>query len=336
MNQMQKLILACAAAFLITLLIGQLVINLLKRLKIRQHVRIDGPQTHLKKAGVPTMGGVMILIAMALPLPFLLDFSNARIALVALFGTIAYGVIGFLDDFIKIYKARSLGLKAYQKIFGQLLLAGLIAWFAYNNHNIGSSVLIPFTDAEVDLGVWYIPFTIFVIVALVNSVNLIDGLDGLAAGVTSVYNVAFVVLLVLVCGALPQTRAEELKNLAVVAAAATGALFGFLRFNSHPASVFMGDTGSLALGGLITMLAVFSRMTLLIPIMGVMYLLTAISVVLQVGYYKLTKKRIFRMAPLHHHFELGGASETKIVTMYTIVTVFAALAALASVIGMVA
>lgn len=321
---MQQLILAVLIGFLISLVLGPLVIPMLKRLKFGQTERNDGPQSHLVKTGTPTMGGLMILAGL---LAGTLTFSMAGMEFVlpALLATFAYGMVGFLDDFIKVKRKRSLGLKAYQKIIGQLGIAFIVALYAYNNPYIGSSIYLPFSGAEWDLGVAYIPFVMFVIISEVNAVNLTDGLDGLASGVTMIYAASMALIFTLMAAMASELGqvyySANLSGMGVFAAAVMGACLGFLRYNSYPARVFMGDTGSMALGGAVAMMAIFSRALLLLPIMGACFVASALSVVLQVGSYKLRKKRIFRMAPLHHHFEEKGVPETKIVAMYMIVTV---------------
>ncbi len=319
---MQKLILASVVAFAVSLAVGPLIIPMLKRLKFGQMVRDDGPETHLKKAGTPTMGGVIIFTGL-IAATFLISPAQEFVWAAALV-TAGYALIGFLDDFLKIRNKRSLGLRAYQKIIGQLGLAVVAAIFAYNHPYIGSKLIFPISGAEWDLGGWYIPFTIFVVIALVNSVNLTDGLDGLASGVTLVVG-ATMGIVIYGLFALAESSGEllhsvNLEGLMVFTGALAGACLGFLRFNTYPARVFMGDTGSFALGAALSAVFIISRMTLLIPVMGGMFVASSVSVILQVGSYKLRKKRIFKMAPLHHHFELKGYQETKIVAMYMIIT----------------
>jgi len=320
---MQQIILAVLLGFLITLVLGPLVIPMLKRLKFGQTERDDGPQSHLVKSGTPTMGGLMIMAGiLAGTLTF--SMSGMEFVLPALLTTFAFGLVGFLDDFIKVRRKRSLGLRAYQKIIAQIGIAFIVALYAYNNPYIGPRVFLPFSGKEWDMGIWYIPFVMFVVIATVNSVNLTDGLDGLASGVTMIYALAmaliFTLMSVAAAGDGNVYYGANLNGMAVFAAATTGACLGFLRFNSYPARVFMGDTGSMALGGAVAMMAIFSRAVFLLPIMGACFVASSVSVILQVGSYKLRKKRIFKMAPLHHHFELLGVPEVKIVTMYMIVT----------------
>ena len=331
---MQKLILASVVAFAVCLAVGPLAIPILKRLKFGQMVRDDGPKSHLVKAGTPTMGGVIIfagLIAATFMLAPALEFVWG-----ATLVTTGYALIGFLDDLLKIRNKRSLGLRAYQKIIGQFGLAIVVAIFAYNHPFIGSRLLVPITGAQWDFGVWYIPFTVFVVIALVNSVNLTDGLDGLASGVTLVIGAAMGII---VYGMYELSRNTgellyqvNLEGLMVFTGALVGACLGFLRFNTYPARVFMGDTGSFALGAALCAVFIISRMALLIPIMGGLFVASSVSVILQVGSYKLRKKRVFKMAPLHHHFELKGYQETKIVAMYMILTTALCLLALLAVV----
>ena len=300
----------------------------LKRLKFGQTERDDGPQSHLKKSGTPTMGGIMMLIAITVgTLAFSLNATG--LVLPSLLVTVGFGLVGFLDDFLKVKFKDTKGLRAYQKIIAQLGIALIVALFAYNNPYIGSKIYLAFFDVEWEMGVFYIPFVMFIVVALVNSVNLTDGLDGLASGTSLIYALTMMVIFVYMSaaaltptaqGALQVEYGAELTSMAVFAAAVAGACLGFLRFNAFPARVFMGDTGSLALGGALAMMTVVSRAALLMPIMGGCFVASSVSVILQVGSYKLRKKRIFKMAPLHHHFELMGFSETRIVAVYMIIT----------------
>ena len=327
-----KSLLALLVAFGVAALLGPIVIPILHRLKFGQNVRDDGPQTHLKKQNTPTMGGVMLLIAIVIAT---LIFSGAsyRLSVWALLMTALFGLVGFLDDFIKIMKKRSMGLHAWQKIAAQFVLSLGFAIALYYHPMVGSTIWLD----KADLGVFFIPFAMFVIIAAVNSVNLIDGLDGLSSSVTSVYSLATGVMIVLFVSAFGGAGAvaEEtvsllngLSGMAVFSLAVTGACLGFLIHNSYPAKVFMGDLGAFTLGGAVSAMALLTRTSLLLPLMGVMYVASSVSVILQVGSYKLRHKRIFRMAPLHHHFELGGAPETRIVSMYTVVTAIASACAL--------
>ncbi|MDD3401345.1 MAG: phospho-N-acetylmuramoyl-pentapeptide-transferase [Eubacteriales bacterium] len=311
--ELQKILLAFLIALVLVLLIGPLFIPLLKRMKIGQTERQEGPQTHLEKTGTPTMGGVMFIIALLVAT--LIFAPDNTMVICALLVTVAFALVGFLDDFIKIRFKRSLGLKAYQKIILQFGFALGASLWLYFSKDVGSSLLIPIWNVEWDLGVFYIPFAIFIIVGTVNSVNLIDGVDGLSSSVTLIFMAAYAALFFVL-------KDKNSADMAVFCAAIAGGLLGFLRFNSFRAQVFMGDTGSLALGGAVAMVALISRSAILLPIMGICYVASSVSVILQVGSYKLrNKKRIFLMAPLHHHFEKKGYSETKIVFGYSLVTI---------------
>jgi len=317
---MLSIVLSAAVAIAAALAAGYVIIPVLRRLKAGQQVRDDGPKSHLVKAGTPTMGGVILLIAVIISS---LIFSRGGNGYTVFFiaGMCVFAAIGFWDDFIKLFKKRSLGLRAYQKLILQFAIGFVIALFAY--FMVGPKLIVPFSSQIVDMGWWYIPFTAFVIVAFVNAVNLTDGLDGLAAGITLVDAVAFTLIFFAVSGIRSFGSAvtdNNIFNLMVFSAALSGACLGFIRFNKYPARVFMGDTGAFALGGALAMIGILSRMQLLLPIIGGMFVLSAVSVLIQVGSYKLRRKRVFKMAPLHHHFELSGMHETKVVAMYVIIT----------------
>lgn len=321
-------------AFLATLLMGILLIPWLRRLKLGQTVREDGPKSHLSKTGTPIMGG-MLFLAPLVAISLLLPKGNREFVLVAVLSTLGFGLIGFIDDYIKVVKKRSLGLRAYQKIISQLVIAVALAVYAYNNEFIGSSVVIPFVKAQWDLGILYIPAAVFIIIGTVNSVNLTDGLDGLCAGVTLIISATLSIIVTAAWKLANQQSmtwlAENYQNLMVFAAALTGGCLGFLRYNSHPAQVFMGDTGSLGLGGAVAALSILLRIPLWLPIIGGVYMAESISVILQVGSFKLRGKRVFKMAPLHHHFELKGMHETRVVAMFMIATAVLCLFALLSI-----
>lgn len=320
MLEHRQIIYTIIIGFFVTLILGPLIIPFLKKLKVGQTVREEGPKSHLQKTGTPTIGGI-IIIASILVTSFTSGLIN-RDLLVALGATVAFGLIGFIDDFIKVVLKRSLGLRAYQKLGLQIVVAVFLAIYQSSISVMGTKVIIPFIKGSLtfgnivipqylDLGILYIPFIAFVVVATVNSVNLTDGLDGLASGVTLII-AAFFALLAMNWG---------YTSLAIFSAAVTGACLGFLKFNSHPAQVFMGDTGSLALGGAISVVAILMNVALIIPIVGGIYFAESLSVILQVVSYKLTGKRIFKMSPLHHHYELSGWAETKVVIVFWIVTV---------------
>ncbi len=299
---------AVLIAFFLNIVLSPFVIPLLHKLKFGQNVRDDGPSTHLKKSGTPTMGGLIILASLVLT--SLLFIKDNREVQTILFVTVGFGFIGFMDDYIKVVKKRSLGLTPMQKILGQLIITFVFVYMIYGYLGMDTKIIIPFADGKLlDLGIVYWPFLIFGVIGVVNAVNLTDGIDGLASGVT-----------VLVATFFAAVALGMKSNVAPIAAAAAGSLLGFLLFNSYPAKVFMGDTGSLALGGFVIATAFVMKMPLFIVIVGIIYVIENISVILQVAYFKKTKKRLFRMAPIHHHFELGGWPETKVVTVFSIVT----------------
>ncbi len=321
---MMTFMLSALCAFLIVWVLGPLMIPLLRRMKFGQIERELGPQSHKKKQGTPTMGGIMMLIAIVAA-SLIFGIESAEFILPTLLVTAAFGLIGFLDDFIKIKMKRNLGLRAYQKIVAQFAIAIIVAIWAYRSPLIGPVMYLPVSGGEWNIGLFYIPLVVFVMIAEVNAVNLTDGLDGLAASVTMVYSLAAAVIFI-VLAASARLAGETLLGVnydggAVFAAAVTGACLGFLRYNTWPARVFMGDTGSLALGGAVSMMAILSRSMILLPVMGFCFLGSALSVVLQVASNKLNHgKRMFKMAPIHHHFELKGYPEPRIVAMYAILT----------------
>ena len=304
-------------SFLIALFLGPVVIPVLKRLKVGQSIREEGPKSHFAKSGTPTMGGVIIVIALLIAI-ITSGFFEAEVWAVIFF-ILGFGAIGFIDDYIKVVLKRNLGLKAYQKIIGQLFFSLLLAWYGSKYSAMGTTLMIPFANIHIDLGVLYIPFITFFAVGMVNAVNLTDGLDGLNSGVTLIVMAAFS----LIANSLIEEN-QIYEGISLVSAAVTGACLGFLKHNANPAKVFMGDTGSLALGGAIASVAVLSSTVLFIPIIGGIYFAEALSVIIQVLHYKRTKRRIFKMAPLHHHFEMCGWKETKVVGVFWIVTVILA------------
>ncbi|MCL2694889.1 MAG: phospho-N-acetylmuramoyl-pentapeptide-transferase, partial [Clostridiales bacterium] len=284
--------------------------------KTGQNVRDDGPQSHLAKQGTPTMGGLLFLLGLA-GAALIFAWDSLELVLPALIVTFAFALIGFLDDFLKVRRKRSLGLRARQKIIGQFGFALVAAIWLYRSPWVGSALYIPVWNIEWDLGIMYIPAAMFIIIGVVNAVNLTDGLDGLATSVSAAYMAVMAALFAL----LAVNATVDYTGMGVFCAALTGGLLGYLIQNAYPAKVFMGDTGALGLGGAVAMVALISRSALLLPVMGICFVGSALSVILQVGSYKLrNKKRIFRMAPLHHHYELGGVHETRIVVMYTLVT----------------
>ena len=322
-------LIAFLASFALALLFAPLVIKLAKKFKASQTI-LHYVEAHKSKEGTPTMGGFIFILPTALVSLFFFK-TNFSLALVLLASMLGFGVLGFLDDFIKIKFRQNEGLKPYQKIIGQLGIATIISFFVYTSGSIGTNLVLPFSMTELDLGWLIIPFVIFVFIAVSNSVNLIDGLDGLAGSTSLFYILGFGTIVYLFyttrTGLDPTVLAEQ-TNMLIVASALVGALTAFLIFNSNPASIFMGDTGSLALGGFIASLSIFSRLELLMPIIGLVFVVTVVSDILQVLHYKRTKKRIFLMAPLHHHFEKKGVHENKIVVVYIVVTIILSLAVL--------
>jgi len=301
----------------VSLILGPLLIPMLHKWKFGQNIRLDGPQHHLRKAGTPTVGGLIFIIAVVVAVG-LCGFLAAGNTLTSVFpmsiclvSFLSFGILGGLDDVIKIAQKRNLGLTAKQKLVGQFVLVGLIlalaAWAGR-----GTDIYVPFMQNTFDVGWIYYPVVAVVLVGMINAVNLTDGLDGLASGSVVFSASAFycIALMLWVQGA------EEGLGIAIFAAALVGACFGFLRFNAFPAQVFMGDCGSLALGGALAAMAVMTRTELLFLLIGFVYLIEMFSVVLQVISFKTRGKRIFRMSPLHHHFELGGWSEQKVVVTF--------------------
>ncbi|MDR2089664.1 MAG: phospho-N-acetylmuramoyl-pentapeptide-transferase [Clostridiales Family XIII bacterium] len=311
-----RVLMTAAVAYLATALLTWAMIPFLKRIKAGQSIREDGPESHLRKSGTPTMGGVAIVLGVGIGF-FALHALTADI-LVMFLTFAAYAALGFFDDFVKIMMKRNLGLTAPQKFALQVCIAAGIAIYQFRSPGNTTEVFVPFLNENVDFGSFYIPFVIFVIVAMVNSVNLTDGLDGLAAGIT-----AMVALCMSFAGGL-------FSDSAFFSAALCGACLGFLLFNRHPAKIFMGDTGSLALGGGLAAVSVILHLELILPLVGFLYVLEALSVIVQVASYKLRGKRVFRMAPLHHHFELCGWSERKVVLSFWGATALAALCAVAA------
>ena len=315
MNISVEVILPILLAFAISAVVCPLFIPFLKRLKFGQQVRDDGPQAHLKKAGTPTMGGIAFLIAI-LVTGLVFAPSHPR-TLPVLLMTIGFGAIGFADDYIKIVRKHSEGLNPKQKMAAQFVLTALFCIYMMKFSGTGSTILIPYLGIEWHMGILYIPFLFVVVLGTDNGVNFTDGVDGLCSCVTIVVALFFTALSMRMGGGLEP-----------VTGAVAGALCGFLLFNCYPAKVFMGDTGSLALGAFVASTALMLQNPLIILLVGFIYLIEVISVILQVGYFKKTKgKRLFRMAPIHHHFELGGWSETRVVTVFTIVTLMLCLIA---------
>lgn len=304
-------------SFVISAIFAPIAIPFLKRLKIGQTERDLGPQSHLKKSGTPTMGGIVILLAMTVTsIIYIKDYPKI---VPVLFLTLGFGLVGLIDDYIKVVLHRSLGLKAWQKMLGQFIVTGIFAFYLLQYTDVSLNMKIPFYKGHyLDLGVLSVPALFFIVIATVNGTNLTDGLDGLVSSVTAMVATFFTVVSI-----------GTASGLSPISCAAAGALLGFLLFNVYPAKVFMGDTGSLALGGFVAGMAYMMQMPLFIPIIGFIYMMEIISDILQVVYFKATHgKRIFKMAPIHHHFELCGWSETRVVAVFSIVTAILCLLAL--------
>lgn len=300
------ILLSIGAAFLLAILFGPLFIPLLRRMKFGQQIRTDGPQSHLKKSGTPTMGGIIIMLAMLLAF---LKFSDKTAEFwVLLVASLGFGLVGFLDDYIKIAFKRSLGLTARQKLVGQFLFSVIICVLLYQMGH-STEVSIPGTSIVWELSWGYYLLVVIMMFATSNAVNFTDGVDGLLGGTGAIAFGAFTVL------AMHVSEHES----AVFSAAMVGALLGFLVFNAHPAKVFMGDAGSLGIGGGMAAVAILAKMEILLIIIGGVFVLEMLSVILQVTSFKLRGKRIFKMSPIHHHFELSGWSEWRVVTVFWLV-----------------
>ncbi|HBP65488.1 MAG TPA: phospho-N-acetylmuramoyl-pentapeptide-transferase [Desulfosporosinus sp.] len=313
----ERLVIAVGLALIITLVLGPLLIPVLRTLKFGQPIRDDGPKRHLKKAGTPTMGGMIFLVGIIMSALIAAE-QPTSLEMVTMVGiTLGYGFIGFIDDFIKVVMHRSLGLRAYQKLVGQFVLAFILMWVSVHWLGRGTDIAIPFTSVHLDLGWFYYILISLVIVVMTNAVNLTDGLDGLAAGSTMIAGIGYVVIALLASsqGGGVAVLAHE-TDMAVFAAALVGGTLGFLRFNTYPARVFMGDTGSLALGGALVSLAVLTKSELVLIVVGGLFAIEALSVIIQVISFQTTGKRVFRMSPIHHHFELGGWNEWKVVLVF--------------------
>ena len=304
-------------AFAVSAVSGKFLIPFLRRLKAGQTERDDGPQSHIQKTGTPNMGGIMILLGVVAGC--ILPFRGSRQTIPVLILTLGFGLIGFADDYIKVTKKSSDGLLAWQKMLLQIVLAVIFSIYVQKVHSIPLTMKIPFMPGHViDLGILNTAALVFIAVATVNGTNFTDGVDGLASCVTVAAAVFFVI-----------AAAAASSGVIIAGTSMIGALLGFLLYNAYPAKVFMGDTGSLALGGFVTGMAYMLQLPLFIPIVGFIYFIEVVSVIIQVTWFKKTGgKRFFRMAPIHHHFELGGWSEVRVVAVFTIVTAILAAVAL--------
>ncbi|MBU3111818.1 phospho-N-acetylmuramoyl-pentapeptide-transferase [Clostridium lacusfryxellense] len=305
---MSLIIYSVLIAFFLSIIQGPILIPILHKLKFGQNIRAEGPKSHLKKAGTPTMGGIIFMISTVITMLIIVRHTSDE-AMIALYCFIAFGIIGLIDDILKITHKKNEGLSSKQKMLLIVIVAGLIGYYA--SIKIGTDITLPFLNRNLDLGLWYVPCIILYFAATTNSVNLTDGLDGLATCVTIVVMTFFA----LVSNMMFHT------TLAIFCAALAGALLGFLKFNAYKAQIFMGDMGSLALGGAVAAVGMILKSPILVAIVGGIYVLEALSVIIQVLVFKSTGKRVFKMSPIHHHFELSGWHENKVVAIFSIVTV---------------
>ncbi|WP_430786111.1 phospho-N-acetylmuramoyl-pentapeptide-transferase [Virgibacillus flavescens] len=317
---LSALLITIAIAFLITVLLSPIFIPFLRRLKFGQSIREEGPKSHVKKTGTPTMGGIMIVFSIVITSLIMgskYSFQSISYELwLLIFVLVGYGFLGFLDDFIKVALKRNLGLTSKQKMLGQVVIA-IIFYVILRLNNFDTYIQVPGTDFQWDIGFGYAFLIIFMLVGTSNAVNLTDGLDGLLAGTAAI---AFGAFGILAWSGFPQSE------VAIFALATVGALLGFLIFNAHPAKVFMGDTGSLALGGALAAIAILTKLEIILIIIGGVFVVETLSVIIQVISFKTTGKRVFKMSPLHHHYELMGWSEWRVVTTFWMVgLLFAAL-----------
>jgi len=301
---MENIFLSAIIAAAVVLLLGPIFIPLLHKLKFGQSIRAEGPKSHQIKSGTPTMGGIFLIAGVLIATLIQAEWT-AEIFL-AIFIVVGHFILGFLDDYIKVVKKRNLGLKARQKLFGQILISIVTIFIATPKIGIETNLWIPGADSTIDLGIFYYFLVLIVIVGASNAVNLTDGLDGLAAGNVAIASSCYGVIALL----------TNHYNFAIFCAAIVGACIGFLKFNFHPAKIFMGDTGSLALGGAFAAMGILTHTELLLVVVGIIFVCEALSVIIQVISFQTTGKRIFRMSPIHHHFELGGWSEIKVVTVF--------------------
>lgn len=311
-----NVLIAAVVAAGFVLVTGPFFIPVLHRLKFGQSIREEGPKSHQAKSGTPTMGGIMIILGITLGTAAAAPLSTE--ILLALFIMLGHFVLGFLDDYIKVVKKRNLGLKARQKLLGQIFIAVVTMVIGTRMLGIDTSIWIPVADTSIDIGAGYYLLLLFVMVGTSNAVNLTDGLDGLASGTVAIAASSYAVVCILMGH----------SDLAIFCAAIVAACVAFLRFNAHPAKVFMGDTGSLALGGALAAVGILTHTEILLAIIGFVFVCEALSVIIQVISFQTTGKRVFRMSPIHHHFELGGWSEWKVVVVFWFIGLLASVAAL--------
>jgi phospho-N-acetylmuramoyl-pentapeptide-transferase len=323
-------------AFLICLILGPFIIEKLSKMQIGQFIQSDGPQSHLDKQGTPTMGGILILFAVIISVLLWGNLSNHYINIVLL-SLILFGFIGFIDDYLMQIRKENMGFTARAKFLLQIIFGLLISYLIYKCPDFNSRLTIPFfKNWAPDLGLWYIPFSCLVIVGTSNAVNLTDGLDGLAIGPFIVASVAYMFFAYVaghsqIAEYLQIRHIDACGEITVICGTLAGAGLGFLWFNAHPAQVFMGDSGSIPLGAILGTIAVITKQEILLVIVGGLFVIEALSVIIQVGYFRLTKgKRVFRMAPLHHHFELKGWHESKVIIRFWIISITLALISLST------
>ena len=318
-NQLLEYFLSFSLSFAVAFVIAPKVLNFLKKMHFGQEIRQEGPQAHLSKAGTPTMGGFVFIIAIIFS-TLVLNHRAISKTFVFLLYMILFAIVGFIDDYVKVVNKRNLGLTEKQKLLIQIVFSAILSYLSLVKSGYNTDLIIPFTSFKLHTGVFYIPLTVITIVATTNSVNLTDGLDGLASSVTSIAMFALAVI------AINFSYISE----AMFALAVTGACLGFLRINAYPAKSFMGDTGSMALGGVVSAVAISMNMHFIILFVGIIYVVESFSVIIQVFSFKKFGKRVFKMSPFHHHMELSGYKETKVVKIFCVVT------AISSAIGILA
>lgn len=313
---MTKQIIYLVVSFILTAILGKIIIPILKKLKVGQSERLDGPRAHLKKQGTPTMGGIMMIISIIIitSVYCIIDSKDIVPIIAIALASIGFGIVGFIDDFKKVVLKNTEGLNPKLKMLGLLIISAIYTMFLVNYANIGTDIIIPFINYDLVLPMWiYIPFTIFVMLAATNAVNLTDGVDGLAGSVSAIMITAISIIAI-------KTGYESIS---VFGAIVVGCCAGFLIYNFYKAKVMMGDTGSLLLGGVISSMTIYLKLPLLLVIIAIIPVFETLSVIMQVLYFRKTGKRLFRMSPLHHHFELSGWRENKVVGVFSVITIIA-------------
>ena len=313
---MTKQIIYLVISFILTAILGKIVIPILKKLKVGQSERLDGPRAHLKKQGTPTMGGIMMIISIIVMtiVYYIIDGKDIVSIIAIALASIGFGIVGFIDDFKKVVLKNTEGLNPKLKMLGLLIISVIYTMFLINYANIGTEIIIPFINYNLLLPIWiYIPFTIFVMLAATNAVNLTDGVDGLAGSVSAIMITAISIIAIKM----------GYESISVFGAIVVGCCAGFLIYNVYKAKVMMGDTGSLLLGGVISSMTIYLKLPLILIIVAIIPVLETLSVIMQVLYFRKTGKRLFRMSPLHHHFELSGWRENKVVAVFSLITIVA-------------